>query len=1195
MKTMLMIPALMFGLSVSAQYHYENDFSVQDESRRPYGIDVERTTQYSHGHGRIENGEYVLLLYHAKHFLETPKLRDFRLVTDFRLEVYRQEFELGVKTFFRWDRDADRGGELKFYWTKQALFVIELNGEIVFSRQDSALPKIDGRLVLEVKGDRAEGDFLGERFAFRIPDGLPERGYVAFDHCFSPGTQAMIRRLELDSADECPKTKVRDWKLALSTEQGFQEPIRYDIAQYRYESGETEFAVSLSGTVQDRGPRLKTGGSHWCSIHERLTDPYVRFESGEELRNCLLYNGMKMFKDLETCRELGDRCPASRLPPLEWPIRRSYLFRTFPEKFTLAAGYGYAMAHPWRFAANGPYEAICDQDGKLLYQGGSLRKGLAAIRILPVADAKIVDRVPTGVPNREKAVKHAATCGYFSETTSPAFTIAVCCREADFSEGELKLSPRIEDVYGEAVARLEGGKTEKLGVRRLPGGIRETRFALRSERPLPVGVYRVACDWNAGGRAEKEIFIFEVLPDTPDGPCPPLASGLPAFYSIPDEIKYLESSPLDPWADFAGIGHYYSIDERYPLVGLTQNIDRFYPLYRRRWWSANVPRDCDGHFLYGGDRFEELIKRVGIIQPFGIPPNEQSRWELGLNSYYRNEQLRLLRDFVVERKPALKLLTLEGIDACLATKKCISVDEMKDLFYTCWEEWLAYARPKISQRVTEWLDRIYSLNPKVGIAGGGPYSIYVATYKSAYVLKYNGYPVENDERLRRNGGFYQFEDYHMSCDYPISRPAFFVASYEMMYPNGRAIYPEIYYRGWGTRCNDGAVFHAHPTSDDGVYEDTHQRRIVYAYTYGTPFLRDGEWGYWRRRGFHARNPERESMDEFIHAWGKLVKNEPARPLKAPYVVLDAAELSRHGEYLEDEHNYRVRGRGYDYTMTDIDNTAEEALAYTYEQAIAAGYNNPVLTTYADLDRLDATNCDFAVLPPVVKGTPAEVLAKIRALHDRGVPLVTFECAEGLEDLFGIVPAAERRVGAFEGEVFSHKLAAVRHAAAKGAEVAAWGAAKTGAKADIPLVVLNATAKGRTAFVTLPPTVVKRSTFSENYSWGQPSISRAMVRAERAMFRFLEPAPDCSAERGSMTAVLTERGDYAVTVSEATLLYGSTERYPASYRFTVTAPGIGGREIEADAPVTVVERTADRVTVRSEIGPDTANFFRFVKR
>jgi len=1186
MKKFAAIISAALALSASAEYRFSEDFEARDGSSRAYGIEVEPTANFSHGYGQVGENGYTILLYCAKHILATPKLRDFRLETDFSMRMLRQEFDVGMRAYFRWDREAKRGCEVKCYWTDKSLFRCEVNGKSVFERQDRCIPELKGKFILDVHGDRAEVGFLGSEFAFDVPAGLPEKGCVALDTCFAPGTQATLRKVTLVSPEEPKKTHVRDWHVELSTAQGFQEPIRYDVSQDRYASGETEFTAKISGTVMDRGPRIQTGGEEWCSILERLTDPYLRFETAAgEIRNCLFYNGMRTLFDRQLCREEPNGCAANYLPQFQWPIERKWLFRSFPEKFTLAAGYGYAMAHPWRFAENGPYERICDQDGTFLYEGGSLRKGLAAISVLPVADQKVVDRVPQGVPNRDKALKHAATCGYFSETAVPSFMFAIFSREADFAAEELKAAARFESVYGDPLCEA---KLEKTVVEPLSGGFRRAGFKVTAAKKPGIGVYHLVVDWNAGAKPATETYVFEVLPDDPNGICPPQAVGLPTLVAMPNEIKYLESSPLDPWADFGGMGHYYTIDERYPSVGLQQNFDKFVPLYRRKWWAMMGRRNGGPKSIYDDDA-KELIRRSDVFAGWDTKRNPRGRYDFNNNAFYKDQQLAIVRDYVAEKKPPMKLLTLENLDKHVAENKAFSPAEEKELFDVCWEDFLVYARPRIDANVQAWVDYLLSVNPKLALGAYGPYSVYVSHYKCPYTHRFNGTPVEKDPRVRANGSFFLMEEYHYSCDYPLTRATYFASGYTLHCPNGRHLYPEIYYRGW-TRCNDGAVFHAHPA--EGAYlADGHQRRIVYQFCYGSPHLRDGKWGYWTDYGFHARNPEKNSMREFICAWGNLLKNKPVKPLKAPYLIQDLEEIARHGDYWEDENNYQIKGFDYLYELPDINNTAEEDLGYTYEQCSASGYNTPVLTTYAELDRLTKENCEFAVLPPVVKGTPANILGKIRTAHARGVNLLAFESVEGLENLFGVKPSESRKVGYAEGESFSHKLAVARYAAG-GAEVLMRGAAKSGEPEDIPLLFANRTATGRTAFFAVPPTVVNRAPFREHYTWGQETISRAMGRAERAAFAFLAPSASVHSARGEISAVQTEQGGFAVAINENSPQFGDPEKYPVSFRFTVSAPGIGAMKIGADAPYSVVSREAGRLVIRTETEKDSAIFFTF---
>ena len=74
-KVCLAALAACSAVSASAgAYVYEADFSVKDERNRAYGIDIEENTSYAHGHGRVADGKYEIVVQGNRHFLATPKL-----------------------------------------------------------------------------------------------------------------------------------------------------------------------------------------------------------------------------------------------------------------------------------------------------------------------------------------------------------------------------------------------------------------------------------------------------------------------------------------------------------------------------------------------------------------------------------------------------------------------------------------------------------------------------------------------------------------------------------------------------------------------------------------------------------------------------------------------------------------------------------------------------------------------------------------------------------------------------------------------------------------------------------------------------------------------------------------------------------------------------------------------------------------
>jgi hypothetical protein len=259
-------------------------------------------------------------------------------------------------------------------------------------------------------------------------------------------------------------------------------------------------------------------------------------------------------------------------------------------------------------------------------------------------------------------------------------------------------------------------------------------------------------------------------------------------------------------------------------------------------------------------------------------------------------------------------------------------------------------------------------------------------------------------------------------------------------------------------------------------------------------------------------------------------------------------MRRHGDFLEADGCMAYLGCGWNDRRADVNNTAEEDVGYSYERICAEGYVSPVVATLDALDHISAENCEFAVLPPLVRGTPKEVVDAVRRAHGRGVNMMCFEEAAGLEDLFDVSGAAE----------FARRE----------------------------------TACGRTVFVKMPPTMVERDTFLSRYSRGRDTTSRRMDAAMRDAFAYLVPCPAVRTGHGDIMAARTENGDIVAILSEASPLYRDVAEYPVTFRFTVSASGIGDMKIDADAPYSVVEREADRLTVRTTTEKDTALFFRW---
>ena len=1178
------VVAAAFGcLSAFGEYAFSEDFSVSDGVDEAYGIDIERNSHYSHGHGKVIDGQYAILLNGNRHYLATPKLGDFTLDFVWNIQTTHAGGPgYGLVVFFRRDRASGRGHILElFRERKDRTLSLVLDGrELVRRESDATDFTADQAFRLELSGRKGRVSACGFDAPFELAEDLGG-GYVALDAASDSQQQLYFRSVKLTSPESPAKEVLATYRMSLDKTQGFALPVAYDVTLSRYASGETLLEAELSGTIRSRPleGRIRTGGTEWSSVVEKLDTPYLRIldASGETFAKCDFWNGEKSLRDAEVAawaKSVG----RNFTEPEPWPKRFSKVFVSFPEEYSVAAGYRHAIANPWRFAEEGAREQVVSKGGEVLYDGTPLVGGAIDVKATSPADKRIVSKIPADIPQREAALKHAREQHYFYESEQVRFDLATTFRDADWASSEISVEPRFTDVYGNALdVPVEVRET---GDAALPGGLRRVTREVSLGRNLTCGVYKLHWSVRTGVDEKKAFAVFEVLPDDPNGPCPPLASGLPQFVSMPNEVKVLEQSAFDPWGDLGGVAHYYSVDNRYPAVGNALEVWRLLPLYRRQWWCWNWSRNSD-RLDPDSDYVKDLIRHADVYDGSISDAHRKARRDLGVVSCYNNAQLGFLKEFVKER----------GLADVVPVPTPYTFEAFRKLFGTCWRDWVDWARPRLDAYEKAFSDAVLAENPKVGFGSYGPYTFYVSHGKTAYSLDHEGYSIQRDPRLRANGSFWVFEEYHHSCDYPLFRPAFFVATYDLHYGDvSRRIFPEIYYSGWG-RCMDGAVYMAHPMSRTYL-ADVHQRRIAYQYVYGTPQFKDGEYRFWTDYGFHARNPENGAMEEFIHAWGHVVRNRPKRPLKAPMLVHDLEALRRNGEYLDEECNTCTRSSRDDWhPASDVGNSGEDDLAYAFEQAVVNGYATPVVTRFAEASGITSANAEFVILPPIVEGTPKDVLAAIRALHARGVPLLAFEQVAGLEDLFGVKRVAEREVGFVKGESFSHRLAKARYAA-DGAEAMLHAAEAAGHPEDIPLVVRHATASGRTVFVNAPPMAIRRASFRTVFHWGQDSLSEPLKAAMREAMAFLAPMPAVRSEHGLVSAAETVNGDIAVIVSDEPPIYKDRTAYPVPFRFAVSAPGIGSAPIEADTDYSVVERSDDRVVIRARMARDTAYFFRF---
>lgn len=1194
-------------------FHYLENFEVKDELNHSYGIDIENHSNYSHGHAQIfEQGKYRITLNGNKHFLNTPPLKDFSLEMDFSLFTHLIEFGYGFKYYFHYDRKKMKGHEIEFHLDKDHNLSVRLDGKIIGKRVFIDFPPLENMNVkVSVRGDELSAELFGRSYTGTFEKkGFPEKGEVGFDLIFSPGAEAVITRIKLDSPDD-PKKKLLGKKLefTLSKIQGTTEPVRYEVALFDYGNGYTVLDCTLAGTIRDRPERKKCGGRAWTYEFERMTDPYIRIESkGKEFLMLYFFNGTYIILDKD------QKVPENRaIKFADIPRKMQFVLRDFPEEYTVAAGYAFLTHKPWCFVENGPWEQIRDMNNNFLYEGPSLRKNQTALRVYSSEDKEIVKRIPKKIPMYEEALKHAREQHYFYDDEKVAFTVGFYFRNEFYDPEELVFSCEVQDPFERAVpgivAKVKNGKLAKKN--KAPEYFSDTAWNITLNKTLPSGIYHLKMKVTSGDTILFDDWeVFEVLPEDPNGVPPPVASGLPFILSMNNEIYNLESDAFDPLNGWGGAGHYFSMVMRYPAIGKKLKIWEILKVYHRKWFLMLTRRNTDDISLCESNK--ELIRHADYLDmvcpSFALSGGSPY---LVRTQIYFGIILEYLREFLKKYKPALKKLTLKDVEDLIAENErrsrlpenknkpiytwaeYLPHDLFDDLVNSCWNSWSAFVFEKVKKAQEEHFKTILAINPDVARGSYGPSAIYAQNYRSIYSGRYAMHAHAFDEKSNENqlGSFYFLEDYHLSCDYPIAKASFFVTSYKLMGYGRKNIYPEIYYGG-GIGCHDGAVYQAHPPF--GIYDiaQSHQRTIAYTFAYATPYYKNGKYDYWRDHGFHCPTPRKDSFRHFFHAWGNMKRNEPAKQLSAPFMLFDFDLFDRHGSYNEVDHCYSPCPE-FIKPWTDVDNTAEEALAFTHICLTNKGWNTPVLTTVKDLDNLPEGGVAYLILPPIHKGTPEKVLKTIRKIHRKGIGLLAFEMVEGLEDLFGVKKRKKvvniRKAGK---DIFKHKLANCYYEG-DGANVLLYGAENVEEENTLPVVFANESKTGRTVLFNVPPTVIKREDYRSKLGGGQATISQEMKDAVEMAARYLDPLPAVKSEHGMINACLSVHGDVVATICGCPAAYNDTEVYPRIFRFKVSYPGIENAQIESDAPCGIVEKGKGYLVLRSETEKDTGLFYRFI--
>ena len=177
-------------------------------------------------------------------------------------------------------------------------------------------------------------------------------------------------------------------------------------------------------------------------MRERLTSPYLRFDFPDGTsRTFRLYDGMRTLLDSHMA-DVPNWSDAHEKPD-PWPAEGLRLWRgfRFDADYTVAAGYECAIANPWRFAGNGPYEQIRAKDGSLVYEGEALRA--AQVRLEAERGGSVITAAELfrALERRDCALLCALLSGEFR----------LCHFEDQLVEGIMRFDYRLRE--GPAVSR----------------------------------------------------------------------------------------------------------------------------------------------------------------------------------------------------------------------------------------------------------------------------------------------------------------------------------------------------------------------------------------------------------------------------------------------------------------------------------------------------------------------------------------------------------------------------------------------------------------------------------------------------------------------------------------------------------------------------------------------------------------------
>lgn len=1168
---------------------FVDDFRCHADGEHPDGWQIERHSHYPHEHGYAMSGAYGILVPGNKHIPLTPPLADATVEVVCRADALCSR-TAGLVVFFRYQVDGQEGYAIRCQWKADGVtaafgtargvqFIQEEEQKAGVAIADVSVPV---RLKLVIRGTSFQLFFQGLPLAqFQDSAGRFAQGRIAFDRVHFPGP-CLLSEVRILASEPIPSEPLwPPFTAEIPVDlHGMDEPFRYRFEGWR-EPGRIRLVVRLSGGLPDK----PEGTSGWFKETEELRRPYVGFRGRDgqgEARWHLVNGSVGFLKSPDGRNFLFVPTDA------QTPVEATLYLPQWSEDQSLVIGYEHYCHSSTLHLQGGPAEALVSvPSGAILHAGVPLAPGALTLEVRSPADKIICGRIPAGHPLFDKAAAFARNNHFFMENEPIRFEAIVRFRDPTIGQDELTVRVGMENVFGEPMPysallplaaspdALSATLADRLDARSWTAQIVPTDA-------VPVGVYHLRVDVMQAGRvvAQRRL-AFEVMSEDPAAAAPPVVSGLPALYCMPHETKGLRTSVFCPW-NGAGVdaAHYLS-GQVYPVPFYRQTRAwEILRLYRRRSVAGTTYGTNDQAFEANTD----VLAHVDLAELWACGEPGRYRYYLTTPGEYSGTLLDALKAFMqgptFEAKPGSSL-SYEAIKD-LTTLPLAMILELLDKHWTPWAD---FANDWSAKVVAKWTAALKQTNPRAGRISYGPIPSFVSPYKTDFFTRQ--VCLDFATGWTQHFEFMFLEDYPDCCGYPFQRGPFQLAAMKLAAP-GLKQYPEFY--GLGSCPTDGSVLYGSPPYGYSNPTPGAYRKRIFEFVCATVWFCGGAYEYWRDDGFHASGWRAEHFAEFLRTWAQIRSHRPVKPLRTAAFATSREACRAHVEYVEKNVT--------DQHRIDLVNTAEECVAFAYEQARVDGQLAGFVTRLQDVHALDSADVHTLVLPPLC-AVPDDQKQAIRRLHERGVNLVAFEDVAGLEDLFGVslrrTAAAVRRVRlnpawrdrpnwsalASVEERTAHPLCTAAYEAA-GAEAILDGFEEHGAA--VPALLTHSTQWGRTALFATPPTIIRRAD-PQSHEFGRLSISELINRSMALILRELGNSA-VSATAGKLIAYRDAAGNTTVIVAEDA---HPGMGVPIAPLVTLRAAGLDASRLTCDRPFAVVASDAQHVVLRLWLAPQDSAF------